>query len=106
MGFQSELLCLEQAVIRNLAEESRNERLFDWHESAYLLLRNEDYFVTICSETVLMRKPLLQRRQLGTVMHGTVAIVIKGEVQPLPIRADKTIGIVHAAFGAIDRLRL
>ena len=34
-------------------------------------------------------------------MDCAVAIVIEGKVQPLAILAHKTIGIVHASFGAI-----
>ena len=41
-------------------------------------------------------------RQLRGVMHGAVAVVIEGEVEPLLVRADEAIGVVHAAFGAID----
>ncbi len=39
-------------------------------------------------------------------MHGAVAVVIEGEMQPLAVFADKAVGVVHAAFGAIDGLLL
>ena len=35
-------------------------------------------------------------------MHGAVAVVIKGEMEPLAVFADKAIGVIHATFGAID----
>jgi hypothetical protein len=29
-------------------------------------------------------------------MHGAVAVVIEGEVEPLAVFADKAVGVVHA----------
>lgn len=39
-------------------------------------------------------------------MHGAVAIVVEGEVQPLAVFADEAVGVVHAAFRTIDGLLL
>jgi len=35
-----------------------------------------------------------------------VAVVVEGEVEPLAVFADEAVGVVHAAFGAIDGLSL
>lgn len=48
----------------------------------------------------------LQRRQLGRIMHRPAAVVVEREVQPLPIFANKTIGIVHPAAWPVAAFRL
>lgn len=45
-------------------------------------------------------------RQLGAVMHRAMPIVVEGKVEPLTVFTDEAIRVVHAAFGAIDRLLL
>ena len=48
----------------------------------------------------------LLRWKLGAIVDAAMAVVVEGEVQPLLVGADKTIGIVHAAFRTVARLGL
>ena len=44
--------------------------------------------------------------QLAAIVHGAMAVVVKGKVKPLPIRADKAVRIVQTALGPVAALCL
>lgn len=54
----------------------------------------------VCRE---VRCGLWQRGQLCAVVHGTMAIVVEGEVKPGSVGGDKAVGVVDAALSTPTR---
>ena len=65
-----------------------------------------NFFLLIGGIILWVGVEFLSRRQFGAVVDAAMAVIVKGEVEPLLVCADEAVGIVHAAFRTIARFGL